>query len=138
VTAAARSGRPARRDSIERVPEATRPDPQARQARLDRIVRDVVARATRAIDPERVWLFGSQATGTSRRGSDVDLAFELRPESRARWAAFVVEASEEVPALVEVDLVDLGACGARLAEEITATGRVVYERRFPVGGMEGR
>lgn len=97
-------------------------------ARLARIVRDVVARAVRLVDPERVLLFGSWGKGKGTRASDVDLAFEVPPSARGRWAAFVVEASDEVPALIDLDLVDLGTCDAALADEIIATGHVVYER----------
>ena len=92
-------------------------------------MRDVVARAVRAIDPRRIWLFGSQARGTATRVSDVDLAFELGAMPSDSWAAFVVDSQEEVPALVDLDLIDLGDCDPQLAREITATGRVVYERR---------
>jgi uncharacterized protein len=96
--------------------------------RLDRIVRDVVARAVRAVDPERIWLFGSCARGTNTRASDVDLAFELPEDKRVGWSAFVLEAEDEVPALVDLDLVDLGTCAPSLTAEIIRTGRLVYER----------
>lgn len=98
------------------------------QDRLDRIVGDVVTRAVRLVEPQRVWLFGSHVTGAATSASDVDLAFEVPLSSGGRWAAFVVEAQEEVPALVDLDLVDMGTCDPGLAKEITNTGRVVYER----------
>ncbi len=98
-------------------------------ARLGRIVSDVLARAVRLVDPERAWLFGSQARGTATRASDVDLAFELPPSAGNRWAAFAIEAQEEVPALVDLDLVDLGTCDPAVAHEITSTGRIIYQRR---------
>lgn len=97
--------------------------------RLDRIVHDVVERAIRLVDPTRVWLFGSHARGDATPTSDVDLAFEVIAPNRAGWAAFVLEAEDEVPALVDLDLVDLATCDAVLAREIATTGRVVYERR---------
>ena len=88
-----------------------------------------VARAVRLIDPTRIWLFGSQARGEGTPTSDVDMAFEAPASAGAGWAAFVLEAKEEVPALVDLDLVDLGTCDLALRREITTTGRVVYERR---------
>ena len=96
--------------------------------RLERIVSDVVSRAVRLVDPGRIWLFGSQVRGAATSGSDVDLAFEEPTGGDGRWAAFVVEAKDEVPALVDLDLVDLGTCDPALAREVTTTGRVVYER----------
>jgi predicted nucleotidyltransferase len=100
----------------------------ATKDRVDRAVAYVVGRASQLLDVERVWLFGSQALGTATPHSDVDLAFRLLPGSRERWARFVLECEEEVPALVDLDLVDVDQCDPALAHEIVATGRVVYER----------
>lgn len=96
--------------------------------RIVRVVDDVVARASRLLQVDRVWLFGSQAHGTATPSSDVDIAFRIPPAARARWSEFVLECEEEVPALVDLDLVDVDFCGPALAREIIATGRMVYER----------
>ncbi len=96
---------------------------------MDRIVSDVVARAVRLVAPRQIWLFGSHARGDAWPTSDVDLAFDVPAADRRKWAAFVLEAEDEVPALVDLDLVDLGTCAPALAREITTKGRVVYERR---------
>ena len=80
------------------------------------------------VAPTQIWLFGSHAQGAATPTSDVDLAFDVPALDRGAWAAFVLEASDEVPALVDLDLVDIRTCAPALAREITATGRVVYER----------
>lgn len=98
-------------------------------SRLDRIVGDVVARAVRMVQPRQIWLFGSHARGTATRTSDVDLAFDITSAGRARWAEFVLAAEDEVPALVDLDLVDIATCTPALATEATATGRLVFEQR---------
>jgi len=100
----------------------------AKDDRVARVVADVVARASRLLDVERVWLFGSQARGTATRGSDFDIALQLPGAARARWSEFALECEDEVPALVDLDLVDVDACDPALAREIAATGRLVYER----------
>jgi predicted nucleotidyltransferase len=97
-------------------------------SRLERVLDDIVARARRQLDPDRIWLFGSHARNEATRASDIDLAFEIADPQRRRWAGFVAEANDEVPALVNLDLVDLGDCQPELAREIVRTGRVVYER----------
>lgn len=96
--------------------------------RLTRILNDVLARAARHLDPDRVWLFGSQARGTATRTSDVDLAFDVPGVARHRWNDFVIEVSDEVPALIDLDLIDLAVCETSLAHEIKTTGRLIYER----------
>lgn len=99
--------------------------------RLDRIVDAVVACANAAIKPNRVWLFGSHAKANAGRASDVDLAFEFPADRRHAWSAFVLDAEETVPALVELDMIDIAVCEPRFAAEITATGRLVFERSEP-------
>jgi len=100
----------------------------ATEDRIARVVADVVARASRMLDAERVWLFGSHARGTATSGSDIDIALRVPPAARRRWPEFVLECEDEVPALVDLDLVDLDDCDPNLASEIAATGRIVYER----------
>ena len=99
------------------------------EGRIARVVGDVVARVSRLLDVDRVWLFESFARGTATSGSDVDIALRVPRSARARWAIFVLECQDEVPALVDLDLVDIDSCDPNLANEIAATGRVVYERQ---------
>jgi uncharacterized protein len=103
------------------------------EPRLERIVEDVVRRAVRIVSPERIWLFGSQARGTATRSSDVDIALQLPEAARKNWSRLVLETAEEVPALVNIDLVDIGQCSSALAHEIVNTGRVIYEARDAAG-----
>ena len=91
----------------------------ATKDRIDRVVTYVVDRASQLLDVERVWLFGSQALGTATPRSDVDLAFRLLPGSRERWAGFVLECEEEVPALIDLDLVDDQARALRSANRLS-------------------
>jgi uncharacterized protein len=97
--------------------------------RLARIVTDVVRRAVQLVEPERIWLFGSQARGTASHSSDVDIALQIPARGRRNWSRFVLEATEELPALADIDLVDIGLCSPALALEIAGTGRIVYEAR---------
>ena len=96
--------------------------------REQRILQHVIARARLLLDPERIWLFGSQARGSATRSSDVDVAFEVPAGARAQWARFVSDTEESLPALADLDLVDIDRCGPELAEEIRRTGQLIYER----------
>jgi len=103
----------------------------AEEPRLARILEHVVAKAVQDLDVERIWLFGSQNRGVATRASDVDLALKLPAGSRPNWARFVLETAESLPALVDIDLVDIERCRPELAREVVRTGRVVYERAAP-------
>jgi predicted nucleotidyltransferase len=73
-----------------------------------------------------VWIFGSQATGQARSGSDLDLAVLCDPALELERAAI----GERLARLfgTEVDLVDLASCDPVLAWEVITTGRLVQER----------
>ena len=64
----------------------------------------MVALAIRLVAPRQIWLFGSHAQGAATPTSDVDLDFDVPALDRRAWAAFVLEASDEVPALVDLDV----------------------------------
>lgn len=87
--------------------------------------------AALAADPDIVfaYLFGSQATGQARAGSDVDVAAFIRPEAdpfetRLRLMG-VLEAAVRHDA---VDLVVLNSAPISLAGRILTTRRVLVDR----------
>ena len=57
--------------------------------------------------PARVYLFGSRATGTARRTSDIDVAVWPLAELPVGTLARIREALEESRVIYTVDLVDL-------------------------------
>ncbi len=111
---------------------ATEPGPALDLTPIGELVRRIVA----AWRPEQIWLFGSRARGTSGPGSDWDLLVVV-PD------AIDDEDIDPVSAWrlgkgsgVRADLVPCRASGFRedretpntLAYEVTARGRLVYER----------
>ena len=99
--------------------------------RLALILDHVVTKAVHDLGVERIWLFGSRSRDAATRASDVDLALKLPAGSRRHWARFVLETEESLPALAELDLVDIEGCPPELAAEVIRTGRIVYERVAP-------
>jgi predicted nucleotidyltransferase len=55
----------------------------------------------------KVWVFGSRAKGTTRRGSDLDLAIDNGASLPSSVAAHLADAFEEAPLAYKVDIVDL-------------------------------
>ena len=73
-----------------------------------------------------VRVFGSRATGSARRASDLDLAISAPNATAEEWAD-LFEALEEAPIIYELDLIRLDqACNARLRERIVREGIIVY------------
>jgi predicted nucleotidyltransferase len=75
-------------------------------------------------------LFGSDATGTARNESDIDLAALFQ---RMPTAIDLLDAESDVARLVgrDVDLVDLAATSPILAMQVQRTGRCLFGAESP-------
>lgn len=73
-----------------------------------------------------VRVFGSRATGTARRASDLDLAISAPAASATEWAE-LCEALENAPLIYELDLVrPEETTNERLREKIAREGVTVF------------
>ncbi|MEK6409184.1 MAG: nucleotidyltransferase domain-containing protein [Acidobacteriota bacterium] len=73
-----------------------------------------------------VRVFGSRATGSARRASDLDVAISAPNATAAEWAD-LFEAIEEAPIIYELNLVRLDqSLSARLRARIEREGITVY------------
>jgi uncharacterized protein len=87
--------------------------------------------AALAGDPEIVfaYLFGSQATGKARAGSDVDVAAFIRPEADAFETRLrLIGVLQAATHRDEVDVIVLNAAPISLAGRILTTRRVLVDR----------
>ncbi len=76
-------------------------------------------------------LFGSRATGSARRASDVDLAIAAPTADRRQWADLCA-ALEEAPLIYELDVVRLErATSPRLQEKIARDGVRIFPADCP-------
>ena len=91
-----------------------------------REVRAVVARVLGARDAT-VYLFGSFASGTQRRTSDIDLAIESATPLPRTLLAKLRDALEESRVPYRVDVVDLAEANPEFCEHVRRTGRVWIE-----------
>jgi predicted nucleotidyltransferase len=73
-----------------------------------------------------VKVFGSRATDTARRASDLDLAIFAPGATPAEWAD-ICEAVENAPLIYELDMVrPERTANSRLKEKIAREGVVIY------------
>lgn len=73
-----------------------------------------------------VKVFGSRATDTARRASDLDLAIFAPDATPAEWAD-ICDAVESTPLIYELDVVRAErAANSRLKEKIAREGVVIY------------
>jgi len=84
------------------------------KAMMPQEIEQAVARIIRKhLGPEyRVFLFGSRATGTARRGSDYDIGFEGPTRVDLSTLFRIKEEVEELPTLHKIDIVDFTGTSA--------------------------
>lgn len=74
--------------------------------------------------PERVWVYGSQAMGTSLNHSDIDIAF-YAPTTDDNIELIKAEI-EQLNTLIKIDLSNLHHNEERFINRVKATGKVIY------------
>lgn len=84
-------------------------------------------RLSRFSEVERVILFGSRARGDAGYRADIDLAVQCPAADSVRWFD-ILEAADEAPTLLNLDLVRLEEAPPELIAAIRKEGRVLYER----------
>ena len=92
-------------------------------------IQRVVEFGVRAVDPDRVILYGSHARDNAREDSDYDLAFVFPKDRHDRWVRFVVDLDDAALTLLPIDLLDWNEASHSLRKRIEMEGIVVYERR---------
>ncbi len=74
-------------------------------------------------------MFGSQARGTARPDSDIDVLYVLRPGRKLGWE--IEQLAEDLAGLFgrKVDLISLRAVPPRLKHAVFADSRLLYAAR---------
>ncbi len=91
--------------------------------------------ATRYSFVDRIWVFGSRATGRARPRSDIDLAIECSQASEAEWIRLANDVDEESPGMLTVDVVRLESAPDELRDKILKTRRLLYDRNRAQGSL---
>ncbi len=76
-------------------------------------------------------LFGSRARGDNRERSDIDLAIDTPGATAVEWSD-VVEAIDEAPTLLTLDVLRLDDTTRAMREQIARDGVIVYDARTRV------
>jgi len=100
------------------------------------LLQDITRRIVEGFEPDKIILFGSQATGTSRADSDIDLLIIMDSQLSALERAVAVKRACR-PRFVSMDVLvkTPEEIEARLQQgnlffrQILARGRVLYERQ---------
>ena len=94
-----------------------------KQMDIEDIISEVRTIILRHAKPERIWLFGSRATGEASEQSDVDIAYDDK-NFKQPW---LIEAdTEKLSTLLKIDIKNLADAEERFRQRVITTGRVLY------------
>jgi len=86
---------------------------------------------TRHPEVEEVWLFGSRAKGTHKKGSDIDLAIKGENCNSDLALTLANQANEELPIPYQVDIIDYSSIdNPDLKEHIDRVGKLFYSKNI--------
>lgn len=92
------------------------------------VIASIVNHACQTIEPKSIYLFGSRARFDAYENSDYDFAFEFDIKQHEKWVRFVLEAEENVPTLLPIDLVNMNEISPAFREKISQEGTLVFKR----------
>jgi len=98
------------------------------------IIKKVVQIIKRRANPERIWLFGSYASGEAHVGSDIDIAFS---DEQAVDLALIKSEIAELPTLTRVDVSNIASKDNRFSNRVRETGRVLYSANKQLRAEDG-
>ena len=98
------------------------------------IIREVTKIILRNAKPNRIFLYGSEASGESKAGSDIDIAFddENKPD-----IYLIKEEIEKLSTLVKIDVINLKNADKRFVERVKSTGKVLYSSTKELRAEDG-
>lgn len=83
-------------------------------------IRNIILRHAK---PERIWLYGSRATGAATETSDIDIAFDDKDFTET-WS--IDDDLKKLPTLLKIDVKNIAHAEERFRQRVVSTGRVLY------------
>lgn len=94
-------------------------------------IRNIILRHAK---PDRIYLYGSRATGEATEISDIDIAYD---DKEFKQNYLIEEEVQKLPTLLKIDLKNIAFTEERFRNRVISTGRVLYsaskKQRFEDG-----
>ena len=90
---------------------------------IEEIISQVVKIILKHSKPERIWLYGSRASGEAKESSDIDIAFDDKAYT-SEWQ--IKEDVEKIQTLIKIDVKNIAHTEERFRQRVLSTGRVLY------------
>jgi nucleotidyltransferase substrate binding protein (TIGR01987 family) len=98
------------------------------------IVHQVTSIILKHAKPERIYLYGSQATGDAHEGSDIDIAYD-DPSFKSHY--LIEDEIEKLNTLVRIDVKNIAKTEDRFKNRVRSTGRVLYSATKTLRAQDG-
>lgn len=95
--------------------------------RIPQSIVKLLEHAVKALEPSRIILFGSRATGKAHEKSDFDIAFEFEQERENSWYRFLCDANEMPLTLYKRDLINLNNAPVDFKKRILTEGITIFK-----------
>lgn len=90
---------------------------------IENIIAEIRTIILKHAKPERIWLYGSRATGEASDSSDIDIAYDDK-DFNSTW--LIEEEVDELPTLLKIDIKNIASSEERFRQRVISSGKVVY------------
>ncbi len=99
--------------------------------KLINIVKSIILKYS---NPTRIYLYGSQANGESKEGSDIDIAYD---DVEFTKNYLIEDEIDKLETLVKIDVSNLAKCEDRFINRVKSTGKVLYSSSKELRAEDG-
>jgi nucleotidyltransferase substrate binding protein (TIGR01987 family) len=85
-------------------------------------------------NPERIYLFGSQATGENSRNSDINIAYD-DPNFKENY--LIIDEVEKLQTLIKIDVKNIAKADSRFQNRVKSTGKVIFSASKKLRAEDG-
>jgi len=85
-------------------------------------------------NPERIYIFGSQATGENNKNSDIDIAYDDPNFSEHH---LIIDEVEKLETLIKIDVKNIAKTQDRFKNRVKSTGKVIFSANKKLRAEDG-
>ncbi len=85
-------------------------------------------------NPQRIYLYGSYASGEANKSSDIDIAYD---DENFKQHYLIEEEVQKIPTLIKIDIKNIANTQDRFKNRVKSTGKVIYSATKKLRAEDG-
>ena len=85
-------------------------------------------------NPQRIYLYGSYASGEANKSSDIDIAYD---DENFKQHYLIEEEVQKIPTLIKIDVKNIANTQDRFKNRVKSTGKVIYSATKKLRAEDG-